>query len=184
MVFGLGYRRSHRLGELYEEELYSKVDDGRTGTGRVMQQLLLTPQEEPEGFKPKFSNWRRRAKVPVLLLSSTTLNSGHNWHFTASWMGEPPGLLAEFDVNERYRRLYYDEAPAFLRDYRLGHAVAASACVPGMFEPLTIDGLYEGRTVRLVDGGVHDNQGVAGLLDEGCTLILCSDASGQMTELH
>jgi hypothetical protein len=35
----------------------------------------------------------------------------------------------------------------------------------------------------LVDGGVHDNQGVAGLLDEGCTRILCSDASGQMADL-
>jgi hypothetical protein len=34
--------------------------------------------------------------------------------------------------------------------------------------------------VRLVDGGVHDNQGVAGLLDDDCSFILCSDASGQM----
>jgi hypothetical protein len=29
---------------------------------------------------------------------------------------------------------------------------------------------------------VHDNQGVAGLLDEDCTLILCSDASGCMDD--
>jgi hypothetical protein len=36
--------------------------------------------------------------------------------------------------------------------------------------------------VKLVDGGLHDNQGVAGLLDEGCSLILCSDASGQMDD--
>jgi hypothetical protein len=28
MVFGFDYTRSHRLGELYEEKLYSKVDDG------------------------------------------------------------------------------------------------------------------------------------------------------------
>src|SRR6185503_12092722 len=32
------------------------------------------------------------------------------------------------------------------------------------------------------DGGVHDNQGVCGLLDEGCNLILCSDSSGQMDD--
>src|SRR5262249_14870085 len=44
-------------------------------------------------------------------------------------------------------------------------------------------GLYPGRTVRLVDGGVHDNQGVEALLDEGCTLVLCSDASGRMGDL-
>jgi len=43
-----------------------------------------------------------------------------------------------------------------------------------------LDKLYEDRTLKLVDGGVHDNQGVQGLLDEACTLILCSDASGQM----
>lgn len=31
--------------------------------------------------------------------------------------------------------------------------------------------------------GVHDNQGVGALLDEDCTLVLCSDASGQMGDL-
>ena len=132
-------------------------------------------------FKPKFHNWRRRAKVPVLLLNTTSLNSGHNWFFTASWMGEPPGLVSEeIDCNERYRRLYYHEAPDHLKNFRLGYAAAASSCVPGLFEPLMLDKLYENRTVKLVDGGVHDNQGVQGLLDEGCTLILCSDACGQM----
>ena len=180
MVFG-GGTRSHFLGELYEERLYARIDDGRRQ--REMPQLLVAPQGEPAPFKLKFANWRRRAKVPILLLASTSLNSGHNWHFTASWMGEPPGLLAAFDVNERYRRLYYHEAPPALRKYRLGYAVAGSACVPGLFEPLTIDGLYPNRTVRLVDGGVRDNQGVAGLIDESCTLILCSDASGQMDDL-
>ena len=35
-------------------------------------------------------------------------------------------------------------------------------------------------TVRLVDGGVHDNQGVVGLSEQGCVVMLVSDASGQM----
>jgi len=183
VMLGWNYTRGHYLGELYEEALYSRINDGRGGTERAMQQLLINPKGEPQEFKPKFANWRRRAKAPVLLLSATSLNSGHIWQFTASWMGEPPGLLEEFNVNERYRRLYYQEAPAHLQDYRLGHAVAASACVLGLFEPLTINGLYEDRTVRLVDGGMHDNQGVSGLLDEGCTMILCSDASGQIADL-
>ncbi len=99
-------------------------------------------------------------------------------------MGEPPGLVgAEVDANERYRRLWYGDAPNdTLRAYPLGNAVAASSCVPGLFEPLVLEKLYPGRTVRLVDGGVHDNQGVAGLLNEACTLVLCSDASGQMPD--
>ncbi|MGH8507485.1 MAG: tetratricopeptide repeat-containing protein [Gammaproteobacteria bacterium] len=187
MLFTNTYSRSHRLGELYESELYARIDDGRSSGPRTLPQLLVRPEGEraPETFKPKFSNWRRRARVPVFLLNTTSLNSGHNWHFTASWMGEPPGLLGEeIDVNERYRRVYYKEAPREgLKSYRLGYAVAASACVPGLFEPLVISELYPERTVQLVDGGVHDNQGVAGLLDEGCTLILCSDASGQMSDV-
>jgi hypothetical protein len=62
----------------------------------------------------------------------------------------------------------------------LGHAVAASACVPGLFEPITFDALYPSRVVRLVDGGVHDNQGTASLLENQCNVLLVSDASGQM----
>lgn len=186
MIFDKSYSRSHRLGELYEEEIYTSVQDPRRHAPRQMPQLLVRPASHSPGdeFKPKFANWRRRAKVPVLLLNSTSLNTGHSWHFTGRWMGEPPGLIgSEVDLNERYRRLWYAEAPTQeLQNYRLGYAVAASSCVPGLFEPLALNGLYPGRTVRLVDGGVHDNQGVDGLLNEGCTLILCSDASGQMED--
>ncbi len=185
------YTRSNRMGELYEEYIYSQVkDDHEQAKPRILKNLLIHPCiDRSEGtckrddqFNPKFSNWRRRAKVPVLLLNTTSLNTGHNWQFTARWMGEPPGLLGpEAETIPRYRRLWYDEAPSEeLRNYRLGYAVAASACVPALFEPLELRNLYPGRTVRLVDGGVHDNQGVAGLLDESCTLILCSDGSGQM----
>lgn len=185
LIFSKSYSRTHRIGELYEKELYAKVQDGHPkDQPRSMRDLLIHPHGGGVGFKPRFSNWRRRAKVPALLLNTTSLNSGHNWHFTARWMGEPPGLLgSEVDKNARYRRLYYEQAPTEkLRDFPLGYAVAASACVPGLFEPLAVEGLFPDRVVRLVDGGVHDNQGVAGLLDEGCTYVLCSDASGQMKD--
>ncbi|MGH8581410.1 MAG: patatin-like phospholipase family protein [Gammaproteobacteria bacterium] len=188
MVFTKHYSRSHRLGELYEKCIYAHVADGHPeGQPRTMPDLIIKPEGDPDkaNFDPKLSNRNRRSKVPVLLINATSLNSGHNWHFTARRMGEPPGLLrdAEVDVNQRYRRVDYEQAPESLRHYRLGYAVAASACVPGLFEPLAITGLYPNHTVRLVDGGVHDNQGVAGLLDEDCTVILCSDASGQMDDL-
>jgi hypothetical protein len=61
--------------------------------------------------------------------------------------------------------------------------VAASAGVPGLFEPVALPGLYPERTVRLVDGGVHDNQGTSSLLEQACTVLLVSDASGQMDSL-
>jgi hypothetical protein len=55
--------------------------------------------------------------------------------------------------------------------------------VPGLFEPLAFRGLYPDRTVRLVDGGVFDNQGIASLLEQDCSVMIVSDASGQMSAL-
>ena len=51
---------------------------------------------------------------------------------------------------------------------------------PGLFEPLVLADLYPDMTARLVDGGVHDNQGISGLLEQDCTVLLVSDGSGQM----
>src|SRR5262249_11635756 len=100
-------------------------------------------------------------------------------------------IVADIDANYRLRRMYYKQAPERYRKFRLGYAVAASSCVPGLFEPLILDGLYpddpEGKlnhdsliSVRLVDGGACDNQGIASLMDQDCTVMLISDASGQM----
>ena len=180
MLFSRRYSRTHRVGELYEEHLFSRVEDGGGSEERYMTQLFIEPNGD-EGFDLKADNWRRRAKVPELVLNATTLNTGHNWQFTASWMGEPPGSM-DSAVNgiARLRRMYYWEAPEEHGEVRLGTAVAASSCVPGLFEPIAFEGLYPDRTVRLVDGGVHDNQGLVGLLERGCRVLLISDASGQM----
>ena len=199
------YSRTRYTGRLYESLLYSRLDDGNGRRPRWINDLFIQPliagpsgQDRPdEKFSPKLHNWRRAAKVPILLLNATTLNTGHTWQFTASWMGEPPAALGDnVDSTERLRRLYYGEGP-YDRDlftsqrtdrdvpydyqrFALGRAVGASSCVPGIFDPVVLERLYPDRTVRLVDGGVHDNQGVAGLLDQECTVLLVSDASGQM----
>jgi hypothetical protein len=97
-------------------------------------------------------------------------------------MGEPPvrGIDRNIDCNDRLRRIYYEDAPRGFRRIRLGQAVAASACVPGLFEPLVLDRLYQGHYVlKLVDGGVFDNQGASSLHRQDCTVLLVSDASGQ-----
>ncbi|HEV2861993.1 MAG TPA: tetratricopeptide repeat-containing protein [Pyrinomonadaceae bacterium] len=154
---------------------------GRDTRPRWLNLLRIQPRDGGEDFSPKYHNWRRRAKVPMLVLNATTLNTGHNWQFTASWMGEPPvGINSEVDASDRLRRMYYREAPERHQNVRLGYAVAASACVPGLFEPLVLERLYPERTIRLVDGGVQDNQGVTALLEQDCNVILVSDASGQM----
>ena len=181
MIFQPSYSRTVRLGELYEEELFNRVPDGQGGA-RWLNRLFIQPKGGPAKFLPKVDNWSRAHKAPVLILNATCLNTAHNWQFTASWMGEPPTSIdPEIDGNERLRRMYYEDAPEPYRNIRLGQAVAASSCVPGLFTPIAFDGLYPGKIVRLVDGGVHDNQGISALLGEDCTVLLVSDASGQIT---
>ena len=179
-IFVPGYSRTHYLATLFDRYIYSRVKDGAAGP-RQLRHLRIRPLDSPDEFNPKLDNWRRAAKAPILLLNATTLNTGHVWQFAVNWMGEPPISAARsIDSNDILRRMYYDEAPVGYRDVPLGLAVAASACVPGLFDPVELDRLFPDRRVRLVDGGVHDNQGIAGLLEQECSVVLVSDASGQM----
>ncbi|MDT7688840.1 MAG: hypothetical protein QOE46_1599 [Acidobacteriota bacterium] len=188
-IFGPAYSRTMRAGELYETEIFSLVKDGEGHEPRWLNELRIRPvaldaqgeRFRQDDFNPKQGNWRREAKVPALILNAATLNTGHTWHFTATYMGEPPaGIDSRIDGNDRLRRMYYDEAPEGHTRMRLGYAVGASACVQGVFEPLALDKLYPDRIIRLVDGGTCDNQGVGGLLEQDCNVILISDGSGQM----
>jgi predicted acylesterase/phospholipase RssA len=246
MMFSSSYSRTRRLGELYEEHFYRDALDKAPGEPCPLRELLIRPKGIATAveFFPKRDNFGRRAKVPILILNATCLNSGHTWQFTAASMGEPP-QASPIDANDRLRRVRYDDAALTdkekddshrrdekkrLRDFGLGEAVAASSCVPGLFEPVVIDGLYpikserdaasapletEGNgesasnkterlaessrsiwkrllggptslvtpisaSIRLVDGGVRDNQGIDSLLVEECKVVLVSDASGQL----
>jgi predicted acylesterase/phospholipase RssA len=186
------YSRTNRVSELLQELIYSRIDNG--GKPWRMTDLFINPAGRGRGFSPRYENWRRSAKVPILVLNATTLNTGHNWQFTASWMGEPPVVGDEqVDANPRFRRMYYSDAPDGYKEVKLADAVAASACVPALFPPLKLAGLFkapgpagglEEIDVELVDGGVHDNQGVASLLEQDCSVVLVSDASGQLGDLH
>jgi predicted acylesterase/phospholipase RssA len=177
------YSRTDRAGELFEELFYSRLRD-QPAPWR-MPDLPVRPAGSGGGFTLRYENWMRQAKVPVLVLNATTLNTGHSWQFTPTWMGEPPSPLdVRMDASRRLRRVDYRDAPAVgdLQGPTLGKAVAASACVPGLFPPITLRRLYDGIDVELVDGGVHDNQGVASLLEQDCTVLLVSDASGQLRD--
>ncbi len=194
MIFSKKYSRTHRLANLYEryfyKDLFNKILHQRRARGMDvdlkghirMQDLFIYPKEYAIGeFRPNRDNWRRKNKIPNLILNATALNTGHNWQFTASWMGEPPGnIVKEVDAKHRLRRMYYWEAPADHKDMGLSQAVAASSGVPGVFPPLTLDNLYPNIQVHLVDGGVHDNQGIVGLTEQECQVLFVSDSSGQL----
>jgi NTE family protein len=179
------YSRSDRFGELLDTLLYRPALDPARRRMIEMRELKIHPLGGPPDFHPRRHNEARRARVPILLLNATTLNTGHKWRFEASTMGPPPRTspaALEVDKNQRLLRppSYADVTPR-QQNVELGLAVAASACVPGIFHPLALSGLYDKSIrVQLVDGGVHDNQGIQGLLDERCTHLIVSDASGQM----
>lgn len=236
----------------------SVIDDRSTHSGptpdevvRVLSQLRIRPRtsagDQPpqyeEDFSPRSDNWTRSNKVPILILNATSLNTGHNWQFTAAHMGEPPAMIhPEIDANPRLRRVpisselppsgrkqlgqsmrsmvsgraaseragqRYHEFRADLQrllgdhwrpavdavlddlDVKglkaveadalpLGHAVAASAAVPGIFEPVSLRAGYPPMLVKLSDGGVVDNQGISGLLEQDCDTLFVSDGSRQL----
>ncbi|MGG0848902.1 patatin-like phospholipase family protein [Peribacillus simplex] len=181
------YSRSDHIGELYDKFLYRNVLDPNNTEPIKMKDLKISPFGEGPSFHPSEGNKTRKAKVPVLLMNATALNDGHNWRFSAERMGETniDEPNETIDKNFRLKRAESYENIYKHGDFKLGVAVAASACLPGVFAPLAISDLYEeGIRVQLVDGGAHDNQGIIGLLDKKlkCTHFVISDASGQMKD--
>lgn len=180
------YSRSDRIAELYDEELYRNVEDENRKKRIEMKELKIIPKGEKEDFSPNRDNSGRKCKVPILLINATTLNSGHNWRFEASRMGEPEDKSLVHDEVDKNLNLLrpkrYEDIKSKREDFGFGVAVAASACVPGLFPSLSISDLYKDIRVELVDGGVHDNQGIEGLTDNDCTEFVVSDASGQMKD--
>jgi len=169
-----------------ESELKPNADqkeDVKPKRERICMDELRIKPYNPDGdtFNLAVDNWDRINKVPQLVLNATCLNTGHNWQFTASWMGEPPGAIqTEIDVKPRLRRMYYEDAPEGYKKFPLGAAVGASSCVPVLFPPLFLADLYPGIDLQLVDGGLHDNQGIGALIEQECNNMIISDASGQM----
>lgn len=150
-----------------------------------MHDLVFNPADHSKrltgakDFHPGRHNWLRADKVPVLVINASTVNTGHAWQFTPTWMGESPWTVHEpADSVPRLQWSWYEPKAGW--QMPLARAVAASACVPGIFAPVVVDGIYEGVEVQLVDGGVHDNQGTVSLLALDCNVVLVSDACGQL----
>jgi len=172
------------VAEVLEESFYRPFIPGDGPL--FMHELAFTPADHTTGplgteaFNPTRHNWLRAHKVPSLVINATTINTGHGWQFTPTWMGESPWAIHDAaDVVPRLQWARYTDT----WKVRLGRAVAASACVPGVFDPVKLQAPYQHQPaidVRLVDGGVYDNQGTVGLLANNCNVLLVSDAAGQL----
>jgi predicted acylesterase/phospholipase RssA len=160
--------RTESIGRVMDREMFR----ANGGPSLRMNDVGIRPAGETAAFRRDDHNWRRKNKVPLLVLNATNQGTGHGWHFTPEEMGEP--TTSKIDaIPALARRPYKDDAPEFWR------AVTASACVPVIFEPIGLT--FGTQRLNLLDGGVHDNQGSSALLDRDCTLVLVSDASGQLT---
>lgn len=116
---------------------------------------LMDPPVHPENKKPE------------LILNTSILENGQPLFISTN----PTSLL--WRQNERNHVIRADE----MINLPLSKAVAASACVPGLFNPITIP--FGDRMVHGVDGGVLDNLGghaIQLLWQEGMSVLL-SDAS-------
>ena len=189
-MFWPAYSRTDRVGEIYEDRFYRDVWGSRERRGGriAMRDLLICPAGH-DSFDPDSQNDGRSAPVPILQIEATTLNTGHNWRFEAIRMGEPPrqgtpdqAAREDIDKNVILATTHWNQLPDH-QDFPLGRAVAASACFPAGFPPVQIPRLFSHTVVELVDGGVHDNQGLEGLADRACTHMIISDGSGQMPDV-
>ena len=119
--------------------------------------------------------------APEWIINATCYQTGKNWRFQRDLMGD-------------YQTKYVTDP-----DFRLSHALAASAAVPGLIGPLRIrsknhrwtemrDDQWEEispkyKHLHLWDGGVYDNLGVESLfkpsegLREGIDYLIVCDAS-------
>ncbi|MBC2715270.1 MAG: patatin family protein [Desulfobacteraceae bacterium] len=179
------FSNTERLAELLTEYFYQPIPQQK-GTGAKQNRIPL--KNIP--IRPLAANLCPETRVPFLIINATSLNTGNLWQFTSVSVGEqqteharrdrddPIGFLKKFRIDDDRLTI---EQRKILYNITLGQAVAASCCVPGIFEPLQIRNLYKAGgkplTVRLVDGGLVDNQGLASLFVENCTHIICSDAS-------
>lgn len=171
------YSRSDRVAEIYEELFFEGLLDGAS------RPVLL--RELDAGGEPGAP---RDGRVPRFMINATSLNSGRNWRFSPTTMGEPPRRpeVADIDKATRFEAPdRYEDLAEHPRDIPLSVAVAASSALPGGLHPMSISGMYPAHRIQLTDGGVHDNQGVQALIDDECSHALVSDTGGQLlTQEH
>ncbi len=207
MLLSDDYSRSDRLSELYHETFYKPVVSPAQETFNqwlldvlcikdsraiYLKDLKIHPPGTENGFDVRAYNDSADYKIPMLSINATILNTGEHWKFTATSAGvsSKPQASQPLESLSPHPQLYFDD-PTLTQQQRdklasltLSDAVAASACVPSLFTPLSIHDLYQQNgkeiVVELVDGGVYDNQGLATLREESCSHTICSDASGQL----
>lgn len=122
-------------------------------------------------------NLSQLKQKPILAINATNLESGRQWTFSQSKMGDSYYTYTK----EGDEILFKHE------NFPISRAVASSTCVPFAFTPIKISKEYfqdpedfKRAIPRLIDGGVYDNQGIHKLTQKRssylCDTVIVSDA--------
>ena len=187
------YSRTDRVGELYERRFYAKAwGDRPKRNGRIaMRDLLIEPKGHEGPLRPRRREPAAERAGPDPAARGDDAQHGPQLALRGDVRGRAAAAGDGRPGRPRGRGQEHDPrahdagttSPRPAANFPLGGAVASSACFPGGFPPMVVPGLFDDLTVELVDGGVHDNQGVEGLVDRGCTHRIISDGSGQMPDI-
>lgn len=166
------FSRTKKIATLYDKYFYSNYHV------TYLKDLLISPKDE-RNFFPRFQNFKRENRVPVLIVNATNLNNGHNFQFHATKIGESE-YLSEFDKN--FKVSWLRQGCEIFDSFKISEAVAASSAVPGIFPALKVD--FDEIEINLVDGGVFENIGLNALFSENCNEIIISDGGYEMDNLQ
>lgn len=139
-------RNSERIGDLYDDHFYCRY---RPDPARKIRMRDLRVSPELAGANPT-------GRPPRLFINATVLDTGQRWIFTPESMGALPADGGDSPLREilafdkevgghprQYEDLELIQDPiekvpdaSALKDFPLGRAVAASACVPLVFPPV------------------------------------------------
>ncbi|MDG2045633.1 MAG: patatin-like phospholipase family protein [Halioglobus sp.] len=184
------YSSTMRMADLFNTLFFNPIVGAQT---ICLHDLPIRPIFDSVEVDAEHAAGAHAFSVPKLVLNATALNTGHLFQFTGEFVGESriSSVTSGSSAMPILERLSFKDNSLTptqrhsLEAITLGDAVVASCCVPGLLEPYTLNGLYadeagQAIAVRLVDGGVFDNQGLVSLYEDGCSSFISSDASDKL----
>ena len=147
-------------------------------SSRVDHNPELTGDQE---FNPAKHNWLRADKVPMLVLNATTVNTGHAWQFTPTWMGESPwSTHPAADSVPRLQWHYYEPGSKTGKSNWPGGCrvgVRSGSCLNlcVSMTPTMVAIRYSWSTAVCMT-----IEGTVALLAHNCSILIVSDAAGQL----
>jgi len=149
------------LEKLYRNFILEDIPSWSNGL--PMENLRIKPPDEVLHYVPYEANKHRKAKIPVLIMNCTCLNTGHRFCWASDivktydrymrkdeeFWSEPGGWMGSIVKPENtsispLKAIKFKSLPPRIRGrLTVGLAVTSSACVPMAFTPVSIPSVFE-----------------------------------------